>query len=124
MTFYTDSFLLSTHYVRYDLHPNYFSLNLFTVICFGLLPKLPQAHRLRLRFFDNYELPSGVQVTVNDTATSPSRKADGQRRHRAMSPNAPSTLLTGEALNKAGNGPPTPIEEEVCLALLTGIVTS
>jgi len=44
-------FLLSTHYSRYDRHPKLFTLNFLSLLCLALAPKLPQMHRLRIRFF-------------------------------------------------------------------------
>lgn len=46
------SFLLSTHYTRYDSHPALFTLNLLALLFVGLAPKLPAFHRLRIKFFD------------------------------------------------------------------------
>ena len=46
------SFLLSTHYTRYDSHPALFTLNLVALLFLGLAPKLPAFHRLRIKFFD------------------------------------------------------------------------
>lgn len=46
------SFLVSTHYTRYDSHPALFTLNLISLILVGLAPKLPMFHRLRFKFFD------------------------------------------------------------------------
>lgn len=46
------SFLVSTHYTRYDSHPALFTLNLCALLFVGLAPKLPAFHRLRIKFFD------------------------------------------------------------------------
>lgn len=66
------SFLVSTHYTRYDSNPWLFSLNLITLVAVGLAPKLPMFHRLRFKFFDAGTTPGGSFVA----RCSVSAKAD------------------------------------------------
>ena len=75
------SFLLSTHYTRYDRHPTLFVLNFLSLLLIGLAPKLPQMHRLRIRFFE---------------PVPPSRRPGSQ---------------SGVSTPVGRTGPPTPIAE-------------
>ena len=79
----TARFLLSTHYTRYDRHPTLFMANFFSLILLALAPKLPQMHRLRIRFFQQ-----------------------PLQRSRGSSSNLNSPGGYGRS------GPPTPIREE------------
>ncbi|KAG6841859.1 hypothetical protein C0991_006267 [Blastosporella zonata] len=55
-------FLASTHYTNYD--PWLFAINL-TALIFGLIPKLPQLHRQRVRFMSEDEaFQSGASTPV------------------------------------------------------------
>ncbi|GAA5980261.1 hypothetical protein JCM11641_005522 [Rhodosporidiobolus odoratus] len=68
-------FLVSTHYTRYDSHPQLFTLNLVALLCVGLAPKLPIFHRQRIRFFDAGE------GTTPDPSAPPTPK-DETSAHR------------------------------------------
>lgn len=72
-------FLLSTHYTRYDRHPALFILNFLSLLFLALAPKLPQLHRVRIRFFepDPPSRLSGVSTPIDkDGRTGPPTPID------------------------------------------------
>lgn len=85
------SFLLTTHYARYDLHPRLFALNFVSLLLLAVWPKLPAMHRLRFKFFTDAQSASG--------SGTPDR--GNNSRSRAASPSAQLTESSLRNLNLA-----------------------
>jgi hypothetical protein len=111
------SFLLTTHYARYDLQPALFTINFVSLLFFALAPKLPSLHRIRLRFFsaDDGADPISLHASrslQNVHSAASSRKASPQPTLNVNQRLTDANLKALDATQIRHGSPPTPILEE------------